>query len=110
MWTYHTRPGEESSLLKIQKIEASPEVGQIYHITVIGLHLKNPRMAPIIAHAPVSQQVLDQSVVRTTEDPGGFPSADPGIKEWRNAEGGVFTIPVARIVQILDDRSATIGD
>jgi hypothetical protein len=108
VWEYHARPGDEGSLLKIQSIEDEPayNAGPIYHISVIGFHVRNPQMAPILAHAPVNRAVLDASVTRLSDSKAEFPDAAPGIAQWRAAKGGVFTIPVARIIEILDAQTA----
>jgi len=108
VWEYRTRPGDEGSLLKIQQVEADPPLakrGPIYHISVIGFHLSNPQVVSILPHAPVSQQTLDASVIRLATTSAAFPDAAPGIDEWRQAKGGVFTIPVAEIIDILDQRT-----
>jgi hypothetical protein len=104
VWEYHTRPGEEGSLLKIQKIETLPELaadGPVYHISLIGLHL-GPGLGGMLQHAPVSRETLDASVTRLSTAHADFPDVGPEITEWRQAKGGVFTISVAQIVESLD--------
>ncbi|HEX8216248.1 MAG TPA: hypothetical protein VF577_02170 [Allosphingosinicella sp.] len=101
VWEYRTRPGEEGSRLRIQRIERVGEAasrGPVYHISVSGVRL-GPGIAPMLPHAPVARETLDASVTRLAERQElSFSSADPGIAEWRAARGGVFTIPVAEIV------------
>lgn len=112
VWEYKTRVGDEGSLLKIQRIEREPagsKLGAIYHISVVGFHLRNPAIVPMLPHAPVSQQTLDESVTRLSTIDRSFPPADPGIAEWKQAKGGVFTITVAEIVEILDQQTAAQG-
>lgn len=41
-WSYDTRPGEESSYLVIRKVETLPRIGEVAHIAIFGLHMKNP--------------------------------------------------------------------
>jgi hypothetical protein len=104
VWEYRTRPGEEESRLKIQKIETPPEAAPpepVYHISIIGLHLA-PHIVGFLPHAPVSRRTLDASVTRLSGKPYEFPPVEPGIDEWRRAKGGVFTISVAEIVELLD--------
>lgn len=104
VWEYRTRPGEEESRLKIQKIETPAQwatLGPIYHISVTGLHLA-PHIVGQLAHAPVSRQTLDSSVIRLSGEDKAFPPIEEGIAEWRRANGGVFTISVAQIVEFLD--------
>lgn len=110
VWEYRTRPGDEGSQLKIQKIEPFPglgEEGMVFHISIAGVCLKKPGLQPLISHAPVSQESLDASVSHLSEGGMDFPSADDGITAWRNDRGGVFTIPVADVVAYIDDVSAS---
>lgn len=109
VWEYRTRPGEEGSLLKIQAIEhdaAAIRGSAIYHISIIGLHLKDPQLAPVLAHTPVSRTTLDTSVTRLRADAPAFPDAGPGIAQWRSARGGVYTTSVAEIVAGIDEQTA----
>jgi hypothetical protein len=106
VWEYRTRPGDEGSLLKIQKVEDLPSsapIGPVYHISIIGLHFHGqPAGAGGIQHLPVSRVTLDASVTRLSQSRADFPSADAGIAEWRRAKGGVFTIPISQIVDVLE--------
>jgi hypothetical protein len=111
VWEYRTRPGDEGSLLKIQRIEPYPnataaEGRRVYHISVIGARLGPQRTPTDLQHFPVSQATLDVSVIRRSDSRASFPAADEGIAAWRQAQGGVFTIPVAEIVDLVEQ---TIG-
>ena len=109
VWEYRTRPADAGSLLKIQKIETDPETaryGPIYHISVVGVHLFGQSAASAIAHLPVSRSVLDESVTRLVTSNAEFPDVEEGIASWREANGGVFTIPVDEIVMTVDDIAA----
>lgn len=99
VWTYETRPQDAGSLVKIQKIERlDNEI--IYHVSLIGVRLHPPKSTEL-QHAPVSKQTLDASVRKQVADPGTFPDPSEGIAEWRKARGGVFTISLADIAQIV---------
>ena len=104
VWEYRTRPGEEGSRLKIQRVEDWPGggPGKVYHISVIGVRLGGRRNVTFLQHLPVSELTLNASVVR--ESPAGavFPSAEEGIAMWREARGGVFDIPVAEILAVAE--------
>ena len=108
VWEYRTRPGDEGSLLKIQRIEAMPgdKMGPVYHISVIRFRFRNPEMQPVLQHSPVSRQTLDASVTRLG-DPGiEFPDPTGGIAQWKADNGGVFTISVAEIIELIDQQTA----
>jgi hypothetical protein len=111
VWEYKTRVGDEASLLKIQRIEPNPafiKSGSVYHISVVGFRFQNPKMIPVLPHAPVTEETLDASVTTLSQRNPEFPSVDPGITEWRQANGGVFTISVAEIIEILDRQTTDI--
>lgn len=104
IWAYHTRPEDPSSLIKINKIEVDPAsaVTPIYHICVVMVHIGGSATPKSIAHLPVSRQTLDSSVIAPAMSSVAFPDSAVGIAQWRSAHGGVFTIPVAQIVEIVD--------
>jgi hypothetical protein len=106
IWEYRHRPQDVASLLKIQKVEDGGRLGMIYHITIVGLVLRNAAAGSALHHAPVSQQTLDASVTRLGHSTIDWPDVEPGIAQWRQDKGGVFTISVAQIVQIIDDQTA----
>ncbi len=101
VWEYRTRPGDEGSLLKIQRIEPWPGGGQVYHISVIRVRLGGHADGEL-QHLPVSAKTLNASVTRRSASSAVFPPADEGIAIWRADNGGVFDIPLAEIVAIAD--------
>lgn len=107
VWEYRTRGQDAGSLLKVQRAEM---LGQekVYHISVIGVHFSAPGIAGVLPHIPVSNQTLDASVTKLAATAPDFPTTalDEGIEEWRRAKGGVFTIPMSQIVDIIDDQTA----
>lgn len=105
VWEYHARPQDAGSLLRIQRIEAPDAfrtTGPIYHISIVGLHFAGARLTGELQHAPVSRATLDASATRLSGSRVPFPDASAGIAEWRAARGGVFTIPVAQIVALVE--------
>jgi hypothetical protein len=114
VWEYRTRPQDSGSLLRIQKIEAEPGSAshtKIYHISVVGVHFQQAGFNGELAHLPVSRETLDASVTHLSSASATFPDAEPGIADWRSAEGGVFTIPLAEVVgwieQMVHQRPST---
>ena len=111
VWAYETRPGDEGSLLKIQAVEefggGDPAGdGKVYHVSVVGFRFANPAVPPQLSHVPVGRETLDASVTERVANPEfDFPEADEGIAAWKQNQGGVFTLPVAGIVQMFDDMS-----
>ena len=111
VWSYQIRPADQGSLLRIAAIEESP-VGAIYHVSLVGIKLTCRDDATEVAHLPVSAQTLRQSLTAPSSSATEFPAAEEGIAEWRMAEGGVFTISVAEIANVLEQsicRNETAG-
>lgn len=106
VWEYRTRPSDGGSLLKIQQVENHAIMGPVYHISVIGIRLQNPEMHPELPHTPVSRETLDASVTRLSTKSPAFPNPDEGIALWRGDRGGVFTIPVSEIIEIVDGQTS----
>jgi hypothetical protein len=102
VWEYRTRPEDKGSLLKIQKIELLPSFseknGPVYHVSIIGLHFTGTPLVGALQHAPFSRASLDASVTKLSPSKATFPDVEAGIKQWRQAKGGVFTITVAEAV------------
>jgi hypothetical protein len=103
VWEYRVRPGDEGSLLKIQQIEILPEFaerGPVYHISVIGVRIAGQRTD--LQHIPVARGTLDASVTRLAPNAPEFPDPAEGIRQWREARGGVFTIAMEQITAFVD--------
>lgn len=110
VWSYKTRPGEEGSKCLINKVESDPKLGFIYHISVIGVNIKNPRapsgVTTELPHFPVSKKTLDDSLVKLVAHSKANPDFMEGYREWRSAfdggNAGIFTIPVSEIVGVVE--------
>lgn len=105
VWEYRTRPVDEGSLFKIHSVEKAL-AGEVYHISLIGLgYGRGMAHGGEFGHMAVSRETLDRSVTRLSASRAAFPDATEGIAQWRAAKGGVFTIPIA---EIIDGVMATI--
>lgn len=106
-WTYDTRPGEEASFLVIRKIETVPKLGEIVHISVFGLKIKNPRApqgySKEIGHVPISVASLKASIKSQTK--ADIPPLDwqDGYGIWLEDKGGAFTIPVKECINAMEE-------
>ena len=111
IWSYQTRPGEESSRIFIVRIDRGLSSRPIFHIYVDGLKLKNPLIKGGIQdhlpYEPVSQESLEASVTRLLQSDAGMPDISEGYTAWllafENRQTGVFTMPVKDIVQHIEN-------
>ena len=110
IWSYRTRPGENQSTLRINRVERDPKIGSIYHISVLDVKIKNSGSPEgfsfELPHLPVSKKSLDASVLELVGK--SEPSLDymPGYEEWRSqfeiGKAGVFDADVAKIIAIIE--------
>ena len=110
VWSYKARAGEEGSTLLINKIESHPKLGPIFHISISGVRVKNPR-APTgvttnLPHFPVSKKTLDESVTKLVAKSKVNPDYLEGYGQWKsafdNGDAGIFTISVQEIVGVVE--------
>lgn len=110
VWSYKNRAGEGGSTVLIDKVETGPEGVKIFHISVSGVKLKNPRIAGGISselpHFPVSEKTLNNSLVKVLGQSPPNPDYLDGYNTWKAAfdkgEAGVFTITIADIISFVE--------
>jgi hypothetical protein len=106
VWSYHTRAGEETSVLQINKIEQDRKLGPIFHISVYGIYIPAAHMkggaVTELPHLPVSKLTLDNSVESLMAIPTRPVNLEEGYVTWKQAfdagNAGIYTITVAEIV------------
>ena len=102
VWEYRTRPQDEGSHAKIQLIEKIGNGETVFHVSLVGVRLGEDA-AGQIQHLPVSRETLDASLTRLSDRAIHFPVIAQGHAQWREAKGGVFTIPLAEIATIAEN-------
>jgi hypothetical protein len=105
-WSYTSRPGEEASFLVIRKIERLPKIGEVAHISIFGVKIKNPTGAGYsdhIGHLPIAAESLRKSVRQKLEKSAPDSDWQAGYKSWQEAKGGVFTEPVSECVKFVEE-------
>jgi hypothetical protein len=101
VWEYQTRPQDAGSLVRIQRIEKQGD-HDVFHVSMVGVSIEG-LAGKALPHLPVSRETLDGSVTRLSTADTAFPDPSEGIAAWRDAEGGVFTIPLGEIADIVEE-------
>jgi hypothetical protein len=110
-WAYTARSIDEGSYLVIRKIETLPRIGEVAHISVYNLSIKNPAspsgFADQAGHIPISVSALRESLTKELDMPVPETNWMEGYSLWREAyetgRGGVFTNSVSECVGILEE-------
>jgi hypothetical protein len=106
VWNYRTRASEPSSTLLINKVEVEPKLGEVFHVSVRDVKVRNKHatggVTTHLPHFPVSRKTLQLSVTQLAGTAPVNPEYREGYATWREAfeagDAGVFTISVAEIV------------
>ncbi|MEX2026699.1 MAG: hypothetical protein WEH44_05350 [Pirellulaceae bacterium] len=110
IWTYDTRPGEESSRITICLVESDPKLGEIVHIHLSGLRLRNRHAASgqsdQIGHMPYSGEALRAHIKSLESVSADVPAFRDGYREWRLAfekgDAGVWTASLQEAISVME--------
>ncbi len=107
VWSYKTRPGEESSTFTILRVEEAPQSKRIVHIHVDGIRLKNCSGGPepdTVAHMPFAREFIDASAVKKLRTVA-VPAFEDGYAEWRRGwdagKAGYYTITLSEAIEVM---------
>jgi len=111
VWSYKTRPGEEQSYFQVVKVEHHSKLGNIIHIAVRGLRMKNPHspdgLSDKVNHMPFAEEAVTRSAVKLLKEKAELPDYEEGYKLWREAfdagRAGVYTISIAEAVAVMEE-------
>lgn len=111
VWQYKTRQGEENSTVLINKVETNEKLGNIFHISIDGVKVKNSRVTGGISselpHFPVSEETLKISLTKLIGKKAPNPDYLEGYNTWKSAfdagGAGIFTISISDIIGIVED-------
>lgn len=117
-WTYRTRPGEEASRVAIRHLDREPEDGDVFHVSILDVKLRNHRLPggrqPAMHHAAVSRASLDTSLLALAGDADTDESWRDGYAVWRqaydNGDAGVFDLPLAEVLGYIEMVVAASGE
>jgi hypothetical protein len=118
VWTYDHRPGEDGSRVVIRKIGVEPEDGEVFHVSILGVKLRNHRVPggaqPAMHHAAVLRTTLDKSLRELTLTSDEDTTWENGYAVWRqaydNGDAGVFELSVAEILGYIEMVVAASGE
>jgi len=102
VWSFKSREFEPDPTLTILKIESLSKIGEIIHIRVDGIRLRNCTGGPEptnIGHAPFTRDAIERSVGKLIRT-GAVPAFEDGYGSWKENCGGVYTILVGEMIAV----------
>ncbi|HEX8738473.1 MAG TPA: hypothetical protein VF721_24290 [Pyrinomonadaceae bacterium] len=110
MWSYKTRPQEKKSYFIIVKIDVHPKLGNIIHIAVHDLKIKNPNsrsgFSDEVNHMPFSEAAINKSADKLLKEKIDLPDYEEGYQLWKEAfdshHAGIYTITLAEAVDAME--------
>ena len=110
VWSFNSRDFEPDSTVTILKIESLPKVGEIVHVRIDGIRLRNCTGGPeptSIEHAPFTRDAIERSVGKLIRT-GAVPAFEDGYANWKAHCDGVYTIGVSEMV-VVDEKTYNSG-
>lgn len=110
-WRCTGRRHDETPTLLINRVDPHPLGGEIFHVTLNGIAVRNPRLPTgvmtTMAHLPVTRQTLDLSIVELVgANLSPDPAYLPGYAEWKQAfdagQAGSFGVSVAEVLNFVE--------
>jgi hypothetical protein len=109
-WSYKTRPNEKDSYFIVLKVENYPKFGNIIHIALSNLKVKNPGspngITDQIIELPFAERFIDESAVKILKEKVALPNYQARYDFWRkNVEakkGGVHTSSIAKFIDVME--------
>jgi hypothetical protein len=110
VWQFNARSSEAQSRLTVLKTEAHPKLGNIVHIRIDGIALKNPnsssRVSTFISHLPYGEEALSKCVTNLERSDAEVPAFEEGYKHWKQAfdagRAGIWTAPVSDAIASME--------
>jgi hypothetical protein len=109
-WRYKTRPYDKGSYFIVEKVENHPKLGNIIHIAVRDLKMKNPRspdgISDKVNHMPFAEEAINKSAIKILKEKVDLPDYEEGYNMWREAfnagRAGIYTITLAEAVDVME--------
>jgi len=110
MWSCKTRPDEKDSYFIVVKIDANEKLGNIIHIALRNLKMKNPNSPDGISdganHLPFSEKAISESEVKLLKEKVDLPNFEEGYEMWKEAfnakRAGIYTTTIAKVVDVME--------
>jgi len=107
-WSYESRAQDVLSTVIVGQIEDHPDLGIVVHCIVRNVHLAGDDLAAEaslnqLSHIPITETAFRDSINKVVAEGIDWSEMKEGVRVWREADGGVFSVSLKEIVQIVDE-------
>lgn len=111
IWSFATRPEEESAILIVTKVEESvvgDEITVVVHVYIDGVDIEHPDggVINVVPHMPFTEAALNRSLVYPINFSADLPDFESGYEKWREAylkgEADVFDVSIRTALDSLE--------
>jgi hypothetical protein len=110
LWRCAGRNADETPLLLINRVDQHPRGGEIFHVSIAGVRLKNPAdpsgITTTLPHVPVIRQTFERSQARFVRPQAPDPAYLAGHSQWKQefdaGNAGSFGVSVAEVLEFVE--------
>ena len=110
LWQCVGRSADEAPLLLINRVDQHPRGGEIFHVSMAGVRLKNPAdpsgFTTALPHVPVIRQTFERSQAQFVRLQAPDPAYLAGHAQWQRefdaGNAGSFGVSVAEILDFVE--------
>jgi|SRR4026207_823247 hypothetical protein len=109
-YSFEGRPADDQPRFLVLKVDAHPKLGNIVHISISGVRIKNAQ-APKgifdhVQHFPMAEPALDKSRAKLLKSGSIVPDFQSAYQEWRKpfdqGKAGIWSAPLAECLQAME--------
>lgn len=110
LWRCAGRSADETPLLLINRVDLHPKGGEIFHVSIANVRLKNPAEASgvttALPHVPVIRQTFERSQAQFVRLQAPDPAYLAGHAQWQRefeaGNAGSFGVSVAEVLDFVE--------
>ena len=117
MWRFKTEAAPTPARIVVGKVETLPEIGQVVHVSMIGIPLTTPQDGRVVYsdiwHLPFTAAAIVRSIAALEQSANVPPDFGAAYADWKRrydtGEADVFDEPVGQVLRnvqrVLPDRA-----
>jgi len=117
LWRCAGRSADEAPLLLINRVDAHPLGGEIFHVSISGVRVKNPAdpsgFTTRLPHVPVIRQTFERSKAEFLRNEVPDPAFLTGYAQWKRefdaGNAGSFGVSVAEVLDFIEQAVSKRG-